>query len=108
MKIKMVSATLLILLTLSLPSFAKIIIHGHPVQLDADGNYYDFPDDYFYNNPGNNYHYVILNGVRRVCYLSIKPELGALDRVRVLLEIKEQILPWYCYAFNPQFFEVDY
>lgn len=109
MKIKKTYAVLLILIAFSSSSFAKrIIIHGFPAPLHANGNYYDFPDYYFYNHPETNYHFVILNGVKRVCYLSVKKEFAALDRVRILLEIKEQTLPWNCYAFNPQFFEVDY
>lgn len=109
MKIKIIYALLLTLIVFSLPSLAKrIIIHGYPVQLHANGTYYDFPDYYFYNHPESNYHFVILNEVRRVCYLSKKPEFAPLDSVRIILEIKEQKLPWYCYIYNPRFFEVDY
>lgn len=84
----------------------RILITGKPVVLELHPGYFTFPSDYTDNNMG--YHYVTLTGTNRVCYLKAQPELSHLDMVQIVIEEKGLKLPWNCYQFNPNYFEIDY
>ncbi len=87
----------------------KIVIYGKPVVLKANGSYYSFPDIYPEEHGYHHgFHYVFVGGTNRVCYLHLKPELAALDMLRIHMEAVGKKFYWYCYAYNKDFFELDF
>lgn len=97
---------LLVLMTVSLTSFAdKIILTGKPVILMPEADYYTFPSTYV---PSHNYHFVDISGDNRVCFLSQQPQLKPLDLLRINIVQNNKTFLWYCYRYDPRYFEVDY
>lgn len=82
-----------------------IVIHGKPVELEVHQGFFTFPEDY---KRKNDFHYVIISGVKRVCFLQEKQSLSPLDLITVMIEAHGVTLRWFCYEYDPKFFEVDF
>lgn len=91
-------------MTIAVPN--KFTINVKPVPLIANGEYYSFPKNYTELN--ELYHFVLVGSIKRVCFLNPKPEYASLDMLRILLDIHDTKLTWYCYAYNPDYFVLDY
>ncbi len=101
------STLALFLIAASLPAFSdKILITGKPVALELHPGYFTFPRMYTDRNLG--YYFVTIIGTNRVCYLKPQPELAKLDTIQIVIEKKGLKLPWNCYQFNTNFFQIAY
>ncbi|WED42898.1 hypothetical protein [Legionella cardiaca] len=97
---------LLSLLLIASTSFARILINDKAIMLEPHGDYYSFPDSY--QESGASYHFVFVGGVYRVCHLAPQPFLADLDLLKIRIELGEKKFWWYCYAYHPGFFELDF
>lgn len=96
-----------IFLLISFPAFSeRILITGKPVVLELHPGYFTFPKTFTDSDMG--YYYVTISGTNRVCYLRKQPQLSKLDTIQIVLEKNGLKLPWNCYQFNSQYFEIDY
>ncbi|KTD40586.1 hypothetical protein [Legionella parisiensis] len=80
----------------------KIIITGKPIILEKRGDIYYVPNDY---ESRKSYYYVIVNGVRQVCYMDKQPELSALNVSTLEVNYIGSSLTWVCYPLDPNYFE---
>ena len=107
MKTISVSVSSVLLMVFSLTIWAnKILIHTKPALLKPNLTYFSLPPDYTFDM--NKYHYVIIAGERRVCYPHPQNTLASLDMLYIHLEVMDKQSPWYCYRYDPRFFEIDY
>lgn len=83
----------------------RMVIHGKPVKLEVHEGFYTFPEEY---KNKKNYHFVILAGIERVCFLTEKPSLSALDMISIIIEHHGLQLQWFCYRYDPYYFEIDF
>jgi len=104
----MMQYILALLLTLiSLPAFSdRILITGKPVTLQLHPGYFTFPRMYTDRNLG--YYFVTITGTNRVCYLKPQPQLAGLDTIQIVIDKNGLKLPYNCYQYNPNVFELDY
>lgn len=107
---KMKGILWLCLLCLSLNAFsAKFVITGKPVDLELQRGNYIFPEGYSKNFNDSSYHYVRIIGIDRVCFLKEQPALATLDLIKIYITDKQNLRWfWFCYRFDPYFFEIDY
>lgn len=85
----------------------KILIEGKPAILYPDVSYYNFSKDY--SPPANDYLYVQISSENRVCFLENRPDLASLDLLRIRIRgSDDRKFLWYCYRFDPRFFEKNY
>ncbi|KTC91768.1 hypothetical protein [Legionella cincinnatiensis] len=90
-------------MTLSTASYAnKIVIIGNPVILEKQGNFYYLPNRYTITT---SYYYVILDGVRQVCYIDKQPALSALNTKHIDVNYKGSTMTWICYPYDNNYFE---
>jgi len=95
-----------VLFFLSLPGFAeKILLTNDPVILIPEENYYRFPPNY---SPSHSYHFINISGENRVCFIAEQEELGSLDLLRIYIVQYDKKFLFYCYRYNPNFFEIDF
>lgn len=87
----------------------RILLVGKPLQLIPHYDYYDLPPEYDkYKDGLEGYFYVYMGKSYRVCNINKQPALSALDMVTIRIERGEQKFLFYCYAYDPRFFEIDY
>jgi len=91
------------LMAISFQSSAAIHINGDAVLLEHQGDVYVVPSDY--KNTGD-YYYVTVDDSKRVCYLAKQSNLDAVDMVVINVKTEGKIVPWNCYAFDQQYFEI--
>lgn len=97
----------LLLVTGSNPIYAqRIVIAGKPILLKLDQGYHVFPSTYTDDN--NRYLFISFLKTNRVCFLQKNSSLASLDMVRLTLEENGGEIFWYCYEYDPNFFEIDY
>lgn len=84
----------------------KILLKDKAQYLEPNGDYYSFPYDY--HRPASDYHFVFVGGTYRVCSLNLQPKLANLDMLNIQIELGEQKFVWYCYIYDPRFFEIDF
>lgn len=101
------SLALLLLLAFSLTSIAdRVLITNRPIILKPDGGFFRLPQNYTFDL--KTYHFVSIAHENRVCYLKPQYKLAALDVTEINLSVFNRLLHWYCYRFDPRFFEIDY
>ena len=83
----------------------KIIISGKPTQLEYHPGFFTLPSDYMETN---GYRYITLSNDDRVCFMRPKNELASLDMFSIMIEEKGDQIKWFCYEYDPNFFENDY
>lgn len=93
------------LMFFSLGSYAdnKVVISGEPVALELHDNVYHLPPGY---SVTTDYHYVTIDGTRRVCYAETRPDLVSLNVMTINVVVDDQSHKWFCYEYNPEFFTV--
>ncbi|HCA88758.1 MAG: hypothetical protein CMF38_01035 [Legionellaceae bacterium] len=94
-------------LCLSLSSVAmadKIMVKGEPVMLDKQGDVYMVPAGY---QSTTDYHFVSLDGQKRVCFGDKRAELSNVDEMTVQVSMDGKVMPWHCYAFDDSVFEMS-
>ncbi len=92
------------LMALSFPLFAdKVVITGEPVTLEQQGSVYVTPKGYVSKT---SYHYVNVDGTKRVCYLEKQTTLTSLDPVVLDVTVDGHSAKWTCYSFDETYFEV--
>ena len=105
-KLIMMSILGTILILFSFTAYAdKIVISGKPALLDYHPGFFTLPSSYMETN---GYRYVTLSNDDRVCFLRPKKELSSLDMFSIIIEEKGDKFKWFCYKFDPNFFETDY
>lgn len=88
-------------------SAARILIQGDPVELEVHEGFFTFPKEYTFTT--QRYHYILLSGIERVCFLQEQPALTHTDMVSILIEQNDgDQIRWYCYRYSVRFFEIDF
>ena len=106
MKLIIGSISALFFIVFSLNAAAeRFVLTGKPVELVTHGAFYSFPSTY---TARRDYHFVTLSGMERVCFLKKMAEFSSLNRLEIILENEGKKLEWNCYAYDPQFFEIDF
>ena len=82
-----------------------MVISGKPVELLNHPDFYTFPSSYRVT-PG--YRFIVLNKVKRVCFMNRMPQFSSLDMLPLMFEEQGVKIEWKCYQYNPKFFELDF
>lgn len=98
----------LLFMIFSATTFAdeKIIITGNPVVLEQQGNAYSIPNTYT-TTTTTSYNYVTVGGDNRVCYLTTQPNLASLNLQVISVNAGNQLVQWYCYLYDDDYFTVN-
>jgi hypothetical protein len=96
---------IILLLTIFGGAYAeKIIIRGHPIILEKQGDVYYVPGDY---KSTTTYYYVTVNGAKQVCYLEKQPTLSALNASTLEVNYNGSTLNWICYPLDVNYFQAQ-
>ncbi|KTD21558.1 hypothetical protein [Legionella londiniensis] len=101
---KSLSITALLLFGVSAYAEDKIVITGEPIVLEQQEGVYHVPADY---TATTTYHYVMVDGAKRVCYAEKQPNLAALDLVTLDVMVGGETVVWNCYMYDPAYFEIQ-
>ena len=106
MKRMMITVLVLSSVLLSMTAFAdRMVLSGRPTGLLSHPGFYTFPSSYRIT-PG--YRFIVLNNVRRVCFMNIMPQFSSLDVLPLMFQEQGIQVQWNCYQYDPRFFEIDF
>lgn len=86
----------------------RMVLTGRPVNMTLHQDFFTFPSDYRKAHSEIDYHFVMIHGTKRVCFLSEIPQYASLDMIQIFIEELGVKMRWNCYQYNPDFFEMDY
>jgi hypothetical protein len=88
-------------------SFAdRMTIKGRPVEPILHRHFYKLPTNYYPANTG--FHFLSILDVPRICFMQQRRQFAPLDMIYIVLEEGYQKKRWYCYSYDPRYFEIDY
>lgn len=94
----------LILILFGFSAFAeKLVIRGEPTVLPLIGGVYHVPDAY---ETSTLYNYVTIDNSKKLCYHEPQPDLRALNKMLIYVNIRGIQVQWFCYNYDENYFEL--
>ena len=83
----------------------RILITGGPTVLVLKSRLYIPPAGF---TASTDYNYVLINGLKNVCYQQNQTNLGGLKPLLINVVINGRIAPWTCYPYDETYFTVTH